>query len=271
MLDVGASLGNADRRNILQKRFGRCVADHQLFQFADAIARVGRKNDDDVDGLGALVGLSDGRARKRRLNGIERVLGHQAVVCECDGIEPDGNRRNHRTSWHPKIRHAGNGCHGLLDFSRRTLDRCELGTGDVDNDLRGFSSQAFADAIAEKGQRLASDFRKSAKRIANDALCVFLAFRMNGLQFDVKFAAIRAPGILAHFGPADLMSDGVDERQFEKRGRNAFADRDDVVDGGAGRRHRHLQHEMAFAELRNKLAIEEWNGADGGHRAACEE
>ena len=151
---------------------------------------------------------------------------------------------------------------------RRILDRCQIGTGDVDHDLRGFSAHAFADAIAEKGQRLTSDFGKSAERIANDALCVFLAFRMIGLQFDVKFAAIRAPGVFAHFSPADLMRDRVDERQFEKRGRNAFADSDDVVDGCAGRRHRHLQNEVAFAELRNKLAIEEWDDAGRGHRSA---
>ena len=95
----------------------------------------------------------------------------------------------------------------------------------------------------------------------------------------MEFAAVRAPGVLAHLRAANLLFDRFDAAIAQQLLRDPFAQAQHFRQRRSGRRG-NLQHKMTLAEFRQKLAAEKrqrrqgageqrQRGADGGARVAA--
>ena len=136
----------------------------------------------------------------------------------------------------------------------------------LDSDLRGLTTQALADAVAEKRDHLALYSRIVLENAAQLFLGGALIHPGVGLQFDVELAAVRTPGVLAQLGSADLLFDAFDVWQRQDLSTDPSAERQHFIQRGTGDGARHLHHKVPLAKVRHEGAPEERQGTGSGNR-----
>ena len=109
------------------------------------------------------------------------------------------------------------------DLIADRVERVQIIAEDLDRHLRGLAAQALADAIAEERHYFALYARVVRQDLAQLLLCIGLIDRGIRLELDVKFAAMRSPGILAQFRAADLLFDALHVGQRQHLGADALA------------------------------------------------
>src|ERR1041385_257819 len=147
-------------------------------------------------------------------------------------------------------------------FARLDVKQIKVIPGNIDDHGLGFAANGFADAVAQKGEHLEIDPGKFFEYPANIIGYFLLFLSRSRFQFDMKFAAMRGPGIFPQFGPADLLLDGGNVRMGQQVAGNLRAHPDHLRQRRP-RRGPYLKHKMTLAKLGQKLAAKERNAASG--------
>ncbi len=153
------------------------------------------------------------------------------------------------------------------DLIPDVIQRIQILAEHLDGYLRRASGQAFADAVAEEGHNLALDAGVLAQYLAQFVLGLGFVHRGVRFEFDMKFALMRSPGILAQLRTAHLLFDRCHIGQPEHVSRNSFAEPEHLLKRRAGYGTHDLHHEVTFAKLRHEGSAEKRHRRDGGHAA----
>ena len=229
------------------------VAQQQAADLLRLRLRRAREDHRDVRDLIAAIRLRDNDALIRRLHALEHLDRPEAVVREPLGPQLHGDARAAGRRLHLHVFRTGDFRQHLRDFSGALINRLEVFAKNIHHHGGRFARDAFADAVAEESQHLALNSGILAEQLANflHQMLLLLAGR-SGDQLDVKFAAVRAPRVLALRRASDLLLDGRDVVVGDQLVGNLRADAEHFFERRAGRGG-NLQDEMPLAERRQKL------------------
>src|SRR5258708_26782913 len=206
---------------------------------------VGQEHDH-PDGTSAFERLSDDLPRIRGFNRVEHVLHLETGGAKRLRQHLDGDRRRAALPFELQINDARHFSQRSDDLIPGRVERVQIIAEYLDCDLRSLTAQALADAIAEEGDDFALYSRVFFQDRPQFLLGRTLIHRRISLQFDMKFAAVGTPSVLAQFRAADLLLDALHIRQGQHIRTDALADVPHLLERTTPYCTRYLQNENAF-------------------------
>ena len=259
-----AAIGEIDIGELFQRQAGAGgIADEQVADGLGFLARGRFQNHVHIKYFVAFVGLRGDAALVGGLDGFQYFDRAVAKLGQAVGAEFDDHARGAGRRGDLNIGGTGYFTKRLGDFIGLGVEHVEVIAENIHDNLGGFAGDGFADAVAEEGEDFGLHAGIFGEGIANLVLDFFLVERGIGLEFHVHFAAVRAPGIFAHFGAANLFFHALDAGNLENIGGDLRAETFHFPEGGAGR-HGDADHKMAFAEIGEKFTAEERQRAQRG-------
>ena len=226
------------------RQFGQAIP---VVPQALGIAHDDARRESILDQLGCLGPL------KERLETLCRVLGGEAVTSERRAVWRERELRDQRLLLVRQIDEVGQRLQGGFDLPRERAQRRELGSEDLDRQVRLRARQHVVDAVADRLPE--RDHDTGNRRDGAPHLGEQLRFRTTRPQDDLHLRGVGALHVLVTFRPAGAAAGRDDLREVEQGLLDGEPESVGVGEGGPRGSH-HPDGQRTFIERRQEAAPE---------------